>query len=261
MKYLDQLQRTIELKKTPKRIVSLVPSQTELLVDLGLEFFIVGVTKFCVHPSDLRQKTNVVGGTKKVNYDKIIALHPDIILCNKEENTKDMISELESIAPVHISDIYNIEDALELINMYGKLFSVEEKSAIITQNIVSAKNDFSKYTENRPKLKVAYFIWKDPWMVAAQETFIDEMISLNGFENYFENLKRYPEIDIEALDDSLDAVLLSSEPFPFNESHVASLAQKLKNTKIIVVDGEYFSWYGSRLQNAFDYFKKLHQDL
>ena len=128
MIYKDQLQRTIVLNSTPKRIISLVPSQTELLVDLGLETSIVGVTKFCVHPSFLRKDKTIVGGTKQVHFDKIRELKPDIILCNKEENTQEMILELEKIAPVHISDIYNLEDSFELIKMYGELFSEENKA-------------------------------------------------------------------------------------------------------------------------------------
>ena len=119
----DQLNRSIIINETPKRIVSLVPSQTELLVDLGLEDAIVGITKFCVHPSHLKGEKAIVGGTKQVHFDRIKALNPDIILCNKEENTKAMIQELEKIATVHISDIYTIADSIELIMLYGALFS------------------------------------------------------------------------------------------------------------------------------------------
>src|SRR5690606_15229799 len=126
----DQLHRPLLLEKTPKRIISLVPSQTELLVDLGLESSIVGVTKFCVHPIHIKEEKVIVGGTKQVHFDKIRDLKPDIILCNKEENTKEMILELEKIATVHISDIYTIDDTLELIELYGDLFL--KKDAAIT---------------------------------------------------------------------------------------------------------------------------------
>ncbi|MDG5492577.1 ABC transporter substrate-binding protein [Psychroserpens sp. SPM9] len=260
MNYKDQLNRTLKFKETPKRIVSLVPSQTELLVDLGLESFIVGITKFCVHPAHLRDKKTVVGGTKQVHYDKIIALNPDIILCNKEENTKEMISELETIAPVHISDIFNLDDAFELIQIYGDLFSVEKNSEELIQNIARAQQDFSNYLKGQPKLNVAYFIWKNPWMVAAKHTFIDALLQLNNFENHFKNFERYPEIDMETLV-NVDLLLLSSEPFPFNASHVEGLKQRFPKANVILVDGEYFSWYGSRLKDAFGYFKTLHQNL
>ena len=261
MIYKDQLKRTLEISVIPKRIISLVPSQTELLVDLGLESLIAGVTKFCVHPFSLRKNKTVVGGTKQVDFDKIRNLEPDIILCNKEENTKEMILELEKIAPVHISDIYNLEDALELIGLYGELFSVEKNAELLIENIRNEHQDFQKYIKDQPKLKVAYFIWKNPWMVAAKDTFINEMLVLNNFENYFGNLKRYPEIQLDAIGENVDVILLSSEPFPFKEEHIESLKLRFPNCKVILVDGEYFSWYGSRLEKAFEYFKTLRSNL
>tara|TARA_B100000809_G_C15031772_1_gene492247 strand:+ start:191 stop:982 length:792 start_codon:yes stop_codon:yes gene_type:complete len=261
MKYKDQLERVLELKDIPIRIVSLVPSQTELLVDLGVESSIVGVTKFCSHPSSLRKNKTVVGGTKQVRFDKIKNLKPDIILCNKEENTKEMILELENIAPVHISDIYNLDDALELIDLYGKLFSVEKKAEALILSIKNKYQDFRHCLNDQPKLKVAYFIWKNPWMVAAKDTFIDDMLSVNGFKNYFRDLERYPEVDFNSITKELDIILLSSEPYPFKSAHVKELKAQFPNTQIILVDGEFFSWYGSRLEHAFDYFKTLRRDI
>ena len=258
MIHKDQLNRPLELQETPKRIVSLVPSQTELLVDLGLESSIVGVTKFCVHPKHLKQEKVIVGGTKQVHFDNIKALQPDIILCNKEENTKEMISELETIAPVHISDIYNLNHALELIEMYGNLFSVEKNASVLIKDIKESYKDFGEFINSKKKLKAVYFIWKNPWMVTATETFIDYMLHINNFENYFANLKRYPEIELDTIDESVDLILLSSEPFPFKKAHVKALERKFPKSKVVLVDGAYFSWYGSRLQKAFEYFKTLH---
>jgi len=256
----DQLNRTIQLNKIPKRIISLVPSQTELLCDLGLESSIVGITKFCVHPNQLKKEKTIVGGTKDVHFNKIRALQPDLILCNKEENTLEMIQELETIAPVHISDICTIEDCLELIEMYGLMFSREKKANEISNQIQALHEDFKEFIKDKPTLKTAYFIWKKPWMVAAKETFIDEMMQLNKFENYFGHLKRYPEIELyEDKEETAELVLLSSEPFPFKEKHKEVLRNYFPKAKILVVDGEAFSWYGSRLIKAFDYFKSLYQ--
>ncbi|MDP5082436.1 MAG: helical backbone metal receptor, partial [Winogradskyella sp.] len=193
---IDQLSRELQITKTPKRIVSLVPSQTELLVDLGLEASIVGVTKFCIHPKHLRMSKEVIGGTKQINVEKIKALQPDIILCNKEENTKAIIESLEVVAPIHISDIYTLNDCFELIKMYGEIFKVEAKALHIIASIQSQRNAFKTNITRLPKLKVAYFIWKNPWMVAASNTFIDLMISEAGFQNVFEDEVRYPEIDL-----------------------------------------------------------------
>ena len=254
----DQLNRKLQIKETPKRIVSLVPSQTELLVDLGLEASIVGITKFCVHPNHLRKEKAIVGGTKHVHFNKIKALSPDIILCNKEENTKEMISELEHIAPVHISDIYKIEDSLELIEMYGDLFNTSERAKTIIDEIKIKLNAFDGVKSKHQKLKVAYFIWKKPWMVAANQTFINEVLSINNFENVYQDVDRYPEIILSELKERQpDLILLSSEPYPFKDSDIDEFKSVFPEIKVKIVEGEAFSWYGSRFLKAFDYFEEL----
>ncbi|CDF78408.1 ABC-type Fe3+-hydroxamate transport system, peri plasmic component, partial [Formosa agariphila KMM 3901] len=255
--YKDQLKRTISLDAVPKRIVSLVPSQTELLCDLGLEHSIVGVTKFCVNPTHLLASKTSVGGTKQVNYDKIRALNPDIILCNKEENAKDMITELEHIAPVHISDIYTLNDSLELINMYAELFNTSIQANSIIQGIKKSKAEFEDFIAIKPLKTVAYFIWKSPWMVAANHTFINHLLIENKLDNIFSTRDRYPEIDLDTMKTSPDLVFLSSEPYPFKENHINEVKTYFPNSKVVLVDGEMFSWYGSRLQKAYVYFKTL----
>jgi iron complex transport system substrate-binding protein len=257
----DQLNRPIHLKGVPKRIISLVPSQTELLFDLGLESSIVGITKFCVHPNHFKKEKIIVGGTKDVHFDKIKALQPDIILCNKEENTQEMIQELEKIAPVHISDILTVGDCLGLIEMYGNIFSKESKATEMCKQIKAKHDHFKIFIKDQPTLKTAYFIWKKPWMVAAKGTFIDEIMQLNKFENYYGHLNRYPEVKLEErTKENAELVLLSSEPFPFKENHIEMMKNYFPDAKILIIDGEAFSWYGSRLLNAFDYFKSLHQN-
>lgn len=254
----DQLNREIQFNKTPKRIISLVPSQTELLVDIGLEALIVGVTKFCVHPKHLRISKAVVGGTKQINIEKIKTLQPDIILCNKEENTKEMIAELEKIAPVHISNINNLEDCFELINMYGEIFNIKRTTSTLISNIKIEREVFQGQNKSRP-LKLAYFIWKKPWMVAASDNFIDVMINEAGFTNVFKNEKRYPEIELNHSKlKEAELIFLSSEPFPFKEEHVLELKEKFPEKIVKIVDGELFSWYGSRLLKSYEYFKTLH---
>ena len=260
MVYRDQLHREIKLEEVPKRIISLVPSQTELLVDLGLEDHIVGVTKFCVHPKSIRKEKKIVGGTKKVKYDIIKELHPDIILCNKEENTKEIVESLEKEYTVHVSDIFSIEDALEMIEQYGAVFNKENAAKSLISKIKTEEKSFLNFIENKPRKHIAYFIWKDPWMAVGNNTFIDHLLEKNGFINVFNDQERYPEIakeDMQILE-KLDLILLSSEPFPFSEKHIAEAEQLNTNAKILLVDGEYFSWYGSRLVNAFAYFKTLH---
>jgi iron complex transport system substrate-binding protein len=261
--FYDQLNRKVELEETPKRIVSLVPSQTELLVDLGLEDKLVGVTKFCVHPQELRQKKEVVGGTKQVNIDKVRRLAPDIILCNKEENTPQMVTELEELAPVHVSDVKSIDDAIELIREYGEVFGTREKAFEIAGKILEQQNDFRKFIVEKPVKKVAYFIWKRPWMAVGKETFIDHLLRLNNFENvFFGEKSRYPEVEMkDVADKKPDLIFLSTEPFPFKEEDKEAFEKVVRRDGIHIVDGEYFSWYGSRLVAAFSYFRSLHDKI
>ena len=172
MKLQDQLNRTIHLKVTPKRIISLVPSQTELLCDLGLEANLIGVTKFCVHPHHIKTIVALVGGTKQIHFDKITALQPDIILCNKEENTKDIVEACESICNVHVSDIYNINNSLELIEQYGAIFNRKKEASVLLDKIKNELSSFEVFIQKKPTLKVVYFIWKNPWMIAGNNTFM-----------------------------------------------------------------------------------------
>lgn len=263
IKMKDQLDRDINLNSSPKRILSLVPSQTELLHDLGLENAIVGITKFCVHPIHFKKTKQIVGGTKTINLEKIKALNPDIILCNKEENTKEIVKQCEAICTTHVSNIVNIDDCLELIAQYGEIFKKETNAAKISDKIKVNLKDFQAFIKNKQTLKAAYFIWRNPWMVAGNGTFINHLLELNKFENVYKNLERYPEINLEKIQEegNPEIILLSSEPYPFKDEHVLEISCATYNTKTLLVDGEMFSWYGSRLIKAFDYFKKLHQKL
>lgn len=255
---VDQIGQSHSFRTTPKRIVSLVPSQTELLVDLGLRNSIQGVTKFCVHPADLRKEKAVVGGTKKVSLDKIKVLSPDIFLCNKEENTKEMVQSLSQIAPVHVSDVKSLDDTYHLIEQYGTIFNVVENACDLVAKIRNRREDFiSKIGAGTPK-NCLYLIWKNPFMAAGKDTFIDHLLTLNGFTNAV-GIDRYPEVTEKELRDA-DYIFLSSEPFPFKQEHIVELQEKT-NVQVVLVDGAYFSWYGSRLLSAFDYFKQLREQL
>ena len=253
----DQLDREVDISKNFNRIVSLVPSLTELVVYLGLEDKLVGVTKFCIHPKGLKESKTIVGGTKQVHLDRIKQLKPDLILCNKEENTKEMVQQLEKICQLHVSNIISFSDSLELISRYGVLFQKEKESMQLILELTEKKNSFQKYLETT-KLNVAYFIWRKPWMVVGGNTLINSMLELNGWKNSFiESEGRYPEIDLENLkDNNLDLILLSSEPFPFQQKHIEEI-RSFSNARIEIVDGEFFSWYGSRQLKALDYFREL----
>lgn len=263
MEIQDQLQRFIYFAETPKRIISLVPSQTELLCDLGLKGNLVGVTKFCVHPNGIRKEVPVVGGTKQIHLDKIKALQPDIILCNKEENTKAIVEFCEAICNVHISDIFTVNDSLKLITQYGSIFKKERAALNLVNKIEKEVETFEGFIHKKPVLKVAYFIWRKPWMAVANHTFINYILSLNKLENIYLNKSRYPEIDLKDIKahEQAEIVCLSSEPYPFKEIHRHEVQEYYPNAKVVLVDGEMFSWYGSRLIKAFNYFKQLRLSL
>jgi iron complex transport system substrate-binding protein len=261
MKYFkDQLRTTHTFETTPKRIISLVPSQTELLFDLGLEGQIVGITKFCVHPFHLKSTKTIIGGTKNVKFDKIKALQPDIIIANKEENTKEIVEELRQICSVWVTNIVTLEDNLQMISDFGQLFNKRTEAQKWIDKINFAYQDFQHFIKDKSILKVAYFIWANPYMVAGKDTFINEVLKLNKLDNIYKNREeRYPEIIIQKMriQGDPDLVLLSSEPFPFKDEHAFELGRFTHHAKTIFVDGEMFSWYGTRILKAFDYFKKL----
>ncbi len=253
MQFIDQLNSTILLDSTPKRIVSLVPSQTEFLFDIGLDEEVVGITKFCIHPSHWLKTKTIIGGTKNVDVEKVRNLKPDLIIGNKEENTKEDIEALREIAPVWMSDIFNLENALEMMNSIGGMVGKQE----VTQDFVDTiKGQFDLFKPDNLKLSVLYLIWRKPYIGVTNDTFIDDMLKRCGFKNILADQTRYPVLgNLSELNP--DVLFLSSEPYPFKEKHIQELHEIFPNAKIKLVDGEMFSWYGSRLSKSVDYFKWL----
>ncbi len=243
------------LDRPPQRIISLVPSQTELLFDLGLDEEVVGITKFCVHPHSQFKSKPRIGGTKQLHLDQIKALKPDLIIANKEENNKEQILELADEFPVWISDVVDLTDALKMIESVGKLVQRWSEAKKLAQEIAVA---FAQLPQGSNPPSAAYIIWQKPYMVAADNTFINSMLQYAGFRNYFADQQRYPEIRLTQLQEAPpDFVLLSSEPFPFKEKHRQELQEKLPTTEVLLADGELFSWYGSRLLHSAAYFRNL----
>ena len=259
--YIDQLNREVTIVENPSRIISLVPSQTELLYDLGLEEEVVGITKFCVHPTTWFRNKTRIGGTKNINPEKITALQPDLVIANKEENVKEQVEELAKNLPVWVSDVNTLNDAIRMITAVGEITGKKEKAETIAAQI---EKEFIELTHPSADghLRTCYLIWKDPYMTVGGDTLIHQILAKAGFSNIFKNNKRYPEVDIKELQ-SLDCelLLLSSEPYPFNQKHITELQAQLPSTKIILVDGEMFSWYGSRLLKAPRYLTNLHHQI
>ena len=259
MRFTDQIGHTVELSKTPERIVSLVPSQSEYLWELGLNDRLLGITKFCIHPEEMFQSVTRVGGTKQIDIEKIKSLRPDLIIGNKEENVQEQIEALQKDFPVWMSDVNTIDEAYEMMLQIGEMCGSKEKS----KELVSAIRSKMKHAEGIFKgLRAAYFIWREPYMVAASGTFIHSVLHYAGFTNVFEQASRYPEITLQQLNDlKTEVVLLSSEPYPFSEKHISDIKQELPDTKVLLADGEMFSWYGSRLLSLPDYLLKLKKEV
>ncbi len=257
--YTDQIGRTIELKQPPQRIISLVPSQTELLFDLDLEKEVIGITKFCVHPQNWFRTKTRIGGTKQLHLDRIKQLNPDLILANKEENVKEQIEELTKAFPVWVSDVNTLPEALSMIESIGSMCNRQAQAQHMIHQIQSS---FSQLAPTTPQARACYLIWKDPYMTIGGDTFIHDMLDRAGFENVFAQKTRYPETGVAELHDlHCELLLLSSEPYPFRQKHIAELQKELPSTKIVLVDGEMFSWYGSRLLQAPFYFQQLQQQI
>ncbi len=254
----DQMHRTIAVPAFPRRIISLVPSQTELLFNLGLDDRVVGITKFCIKPTEWYRTKPRVGGTKKVSLEKVRALRPDLIIGNKEENERSDIEALEKEFPVWMSDIADLDSALHMISLVGNLTGTAYRAREICGAIEAG------FTALRPHPHghhVAYLIWREPWMVAGPGTFINDMLQRCGLKNAFAHRQeRYPVATAAELAAARpDIVLLSSEPYPFTERHIPGVNLLLPGTPVHLVDGEPFSWYGSRLLHAPHYFAALLQ--
>ncbi|MGN6342633.1 MAG: ABC transporter substrate-binding protein [Ginsengibacter sp.] len=247
--------------KKYKRIISVVPSLTELLFDLGMNEEVIGITRFCIHPPKWFKEKARIGGTKNLQIEKIQALQPDLIIANKEENDKGQIERLAENCDVYLSDVNTLPDALDMIVRIGELTDHLQQAMELRFKIKKGFDALSR-DQTTPKIRSAYFIWKNPWMVAANNTFINEMMLYAGLENIFEEMSRYPAITMEEIEClKPDLILLSTEPYPFKEKDKKEFDFLFPQTKIAVADGEMFSWYGSRLLKSVDYFHSFRKNI
>ncbi|MCH5721072.1 ABC transporter substrate-binding protein [Niabella hibiscisoli] len=240
------------------RIVSLVPSITELLHYLGLHDETVGITKFCVHPPHWHQTKQRVGGTKNIQIETIRSLHPTLVIASKEENIKEQVAACSSFSEVLLTDVGNFEDALQMIRSIGALTG---KANEADQLISGIEYNFENLNSQEP-LTAAYLIWKAPWMTVGADTFIHSMMQKAGFTNVAGQELRYPEttiVQLQAIQPQF--IILSSEPYPFKEQDVVTLQKQLPLSTVLLADGEMFSWYGSRMLQAAGYFEALRSSI
>jgi ABC-type Fe3+-hydroxamate transport system substrate-binding protein len=250
----DQLSRKVLIPNAPKRIISLVPSQTELLYDLGLDDEVVGITKFCIHPKEWFENKTRVGGTKNFKVPLIASLQPDLIIANKEENDKHLLEQLMDVWPVWISNVNNLDSALSMISSVSEITNKKMEGNVLLDAI---QTSFSRLDKKLKGKTVLYYIWKDPWLSVGSDTFIFDMLIRIGLQPITANKTRYPEISLQENAIIPDYIFLSSEPYPFKEEDKNTLQHIYPTSKIIFVDGEYFSWYGSRMKGAVNYFEQL----
>lgn len=257
MTFRDALGRPVALSGPPRRIVSLVPSQTELLAALGLDEEIVGVTRFCTHPAGWARRKATVGGTKNARVDDILALEPDLVLGNKEENTAELVEALSPHVPVYVTDVSDLPGALHMMSAVGALV---DRAVAATRLVEEIRAGFERLAEEvrGPAIPVAYLIWRGPYMTVGGDTFIHDMLKRAGLANVWADLERYPEVDRAAFERARPArILLSSEPYPFSEVHLKEVEALSPGAEAALVDGALFSWYGSRLRQTPSYLAEL----
>ncbi|MFN8321088.1 MAG: helical backbone metal receptor [Chitinophagales bacterium] len=256
----DQLGKKHEINFPPKRIVSLVPSQTEFLFDIGLNQEITGITRFCIHPIDKVKTKTIIGGTKQLHLEKIFELQPELIIGNKEENEQTQIEELQKHFPVWMSDIRTIEDACGMMREVSRIVNHETTGEQLTNTITKGFDEL--VNKNFVFPTAAYLIWRKPYMIAGSDTFINELMSYLGVENIFGHRSRYPEITMEELSMMKPQfIFLSSEPYRFTKQHIDEFKSICPDSKVLLVDGEMFSWYGSRLKLTVNYLHELRKKM
>lgn len=249
---IDKLGRSVSYPFPPKRIISLCPGITDTLFALDLQDELVGRTRFCIHPRDEVKSVRAVAGTKDINLEAIKDVRPDLIIVEKEENTKEIVEELEQYFPVYVAEVQTIDEAFQMFEDMGML---TDRVAAAAHLVDTTRKQFEKLPSANGK-RVAYVIWRKPYMVVGKDTYIQSMLNRMGFVNPFtESEGRYPAVTAEDFQHAdLDCLLLASEPFPYKEKHITEFEAFLPDTEILLVDGEMF-WYGPRMLEAASYLR------
>ncbi len=246
----DQLGNKIVLNQAPQRIISLVPSITDYLYYLKLNNKIVAQTIFCIHPALYFKNATKIGGTKKLQIQKIKALKPDLVIANKEENVKEQIEQLQQFAPVYISDVNTLPQAIEMMQDIAILTQTLE----IASPLIKDLNLQLDTIHNQFQGTFIYLIWNNPYYAVGPKTYIHELLQHLGLQNVLSTI-RYPQLSLQQIQALAPAFLfLSTEPFPFQKEHVAALQAQLPNTQVCIINGEVCSWYGSRMAAIQSYF-------
>ncbi len=247
----DQIGRILKLERKPRRIISLVPSLTELAAEFAGEDSIIGLTTWCVHPKGLKESKTIIGGTKNVNVELVRQLQPDLILANKEENIEEQIEILAKDFPVYVSDVRDLKSARGLIKEMGNLLQADEKAHVYLHQATEA---LSKMDKSEGSFLI--FIWNKPFMVAGPDSYISALLEAKGFKNAAPNGSRYPELSWEEVQRLKPKyIFLSSEPYPFKSADTIEFHKARFTCKIL--DGEMLTWYSHRLAKSLNYINRL----
>ena len=237
----DGLGEILKFDQPPKRVISLVPSITEWLVDVRVD--VIGRTKFCIHPKAAVQSIPLVGGTKNFRFDTIKELNPDLIIGNKEENYQEGIDLLKKDFNVWMTEIGSFQESITCFDQLSTCLEVRENWGVLRDKL----NHQYRLHIDKDKGTVVYLIWQKPYMAIGDNTFVNSMLSDFGYKNLIKT-DRYPEVTMEeVIRLNPEFLLLSSEPYPFKQKHVEELQSQLKSSTVKLVNGEYYSWYGTRL--------------
>ncbi len=252
--FADDVGRSVEMMWPPQRIISLCPSITETLYTLGLSSRVVGRTRFCIHPQPDVMSAENIGGTKQVDFERVAKLFPDLMIAEKEENTRDTVSVLEQSYPVYVANVTSVASAVKLIRNLGDLTGSAERATSLAASVEAKVRQVASVFPRT----MAYLIWEKPYMGVGANTYLHDLLAHFGFVNVLAGrAERYPEISLTELQRLRpEVVFLSSEPFPFDRRHQTALQAVLPKTRVVLVDGE-ISWYGARMEWAFPYLEQV----
>lgn len=250
---IDHLGREVTYTFPPRKIISFQPAITETMYHLHLENEIVGRTRFCIYPKDKIEKAVNVGGTKDFKLDRIHDLKPDLIICEKEENTREMVEELEKHYPVYCFEVQTVDEALQMLIDLGDITDRKKEANQLRNDIISSFKTLPQLFSGKT---AAYVIWQNPYMVVGKDTYINSVLTSIGLTNPFtEKEGRYPEVTVDDFrNEELDYIFLASEPYPFRDEHVKQFNEINDKANTQLIDGEMF-WYGVKMLEAVPYLK------
>ena len=255
----------IEFDVSPKRIVSLVPSLTETIADLGCRDRIVGCTSFCELPvgliQGLEKSGGVIGGTKNPDIEAIRRLKPDVVFANREENRRADVTKIEEFVPLHVSEPADVDDVVHLIEDLGSMLEANIEADKWNGRISKAKETLNELRSNAKPVRYVYLIWWNPAMVVGGNTYISHLLAEGPFLNACEEMDRYPVMKLEDLAAlGADIIFGSTEPYDFNDNALNMVRNELgSKIQVAGIDGRICGWHGTRTAHALEYLRKLNE--